>query len=167
MLDDAEFAALMSLVCGGALVPGEQLEAASPADPSFWPIHAATERLLHYKRLVAPFADERWAAPEKSGSSERPTTEFCAYHARASCAGHHDDDLVGWSMPLLARRGGGGASSAASSWEPSNGELLALSDPASSDYALPYVYDSFTWPHCDSTPFSFPQISTEEEELGL
>jgi hypothetical protein len=32
---------------------------------------------------------------------------------------------------------------------PTNAETLAASDPRSEAYSMPYVYDSFTWSHCD------------------
>merc|ERR1711998_255171 len=43
-----------------AFSPGEQLEAGSPVDASFYPIHPTMERLLHYKRMVNDFDNIAW-----------------------------------------------------------------------------------------------------------
>jgi hypothetical protein len=40
---------------------GDQLESASPADPSFWPIHPALERIWQWKRIVG-FTSEAWTS---------------------------------------------------------------------------------------------------------
>ena len=32
---------------------------------------------------------------------------------------------------------------------PTNGEILEDTDPTSMDYAVRYIYDGFTWDHCD------------------
>jgi len=34
---------------------------------------------------------------------------------------------------------------------PTNGEVLAATDPRSHGYDMPYIYDSFEWSHCDGT----------------
>jgi hypothetical protein len=69
------------------------------------------------------------------------------------CSGHRAHDL----LPM------GGFVNGTETY--TNREFYEFTSPFNAE--LPYVYDSFTWPHCDSTPFSFPQISTEEEVLGL
>ena len=40
--------------------PGEQIESASPIDPSFWPIHPTMDRLLQYKRMAMDFTWTTW-----------------------------------------------------------------------------------------------------------
>ena len=46
-----ELLELMTAFCNATILEGDQLEAASPMDPSFWPIHPTTERLWMYKKL--------------------------------------------------------------------------------------------------------------------
>ena len=48
------------------------MEAASPLDASFWPIHPAVDRLLQFRRVVNPFIDATWGNPEGA-------TEYCEY----------------------------------------------------------------------------------------
>ena len=56
----------------GIGVDGDQLEAGSPMDPSFWPIHPALDRLLHWKKIAQPFTDAGWADPD-----DPDATEYC------------------------------------------------------------------------------------------
>lgn len=51
-------------MCMCVCLPGDHIESASPADPSFWVIHPTLERLLHAKLLSGGFADESWAVDQ-------------------------------------------------------------------------------------------------------
>ena len=42
--------AFLDVLCMTPWSPGEQLEAGSPVDPSFWPIHPTMDRLMQYPR---------------------------------------------------------------------------------------------------------------------
>lgn len=63
---------------------GDQLESASPMDPSFWPIHPTIERLYSLKKLRGYFTDESWPSIGTSSYGE-------------DCTGHNADDVI----PLL------------------------------------------------------------------
>lgn len=63
---------------------GDQLESASPMDPSFWPIHPTIERLYMLKKLRGYFSDESWPSIGTSSYGE-------------DCTGHDADDVI----PLL------------------------------------------------------------------
>ncbi|KAH8066195.1 hypothetical protein JL722_611 [Aureococcus anophagefferens] len=60
-----------------------QMEAASPADVSFWSIHPTMERLLHYKMLADPFVTKEWKA-----YGDISMTSYCEASATiaAACA---------------------------------------------------------------------------------
>ena len=76
------FPAVMKVMCNTPWASGEQLEAASPADPSFWPIHPTLERLFQYKRMVGNFSTTEWTNPDGK-------TEYCIYSSQSDCEGHH------------------------------------------------------------------------------
>ncbi|KAH8070682.1 hypothetical protein JL720_11684 [Aureococcus anophagefferens] len=56
-MNESQAEHLANVFCTTPFSPGEQIEAASPVDVSFWPIHPTVERLLQYKRLVHDFTD--------------------------------------------------------------------------------------------------------------
>lgn len=151
-LDEHRAQRLVRLLCTTPWSPGEQLEAASPVDVSFWPIHPTVERLLQYKRIVDDFDVTVWANP----LPEEPTM-FCqeGVTTRAAerrgdvdrCQGHHAVDLV--IYPQLVKQQRGYAKEALT-----NAEFLASLDPY--DYRLPYVYDNFRWTHCEEEGVFFP-----------
>ena len=53
--DDSSPALKVKSFCDSTYYPGDHLEAASPAEASFWPIHPTLDRLLQYKALAEPF----------------------------------------------------------------------------------------------------------------
>jgi hypothetical protein len=42
----------LRLMCNSGVMAGDQVEAASPNDISFWPIHPTIERLWQYKKMM-------------------------------------------------------------------------------------------------------------------
>ncbi|KAH8077199.1 hypothetical protein JL720_10162 [Aureococcus anophagefferens] len=82
-----------TVFCETTYWPGDHLEAASPIEASFWPIHPTIERLLHYKALALPFKEHLWedisAGPGKSLYCTEDMTE---------CRGHHPWDLTFWQV---------------------------------------------------------------------
>jgi len=46
--------------CDTKTAVGEQIEANSAIDATFWPIHPTLERLLHYKQMVNPLTNFDW-----------------------------------------------------------------------------------------------------------
>jgi hypothetical protein len=118
-------------VCGGAasrIYPGDHIESASPADPSFWVIHPTLERLLHAKLMTGGFADENWRTDSSQGF-------VCAGD---NCYGHYED-----SQLLDAISG-----DPTKFYGPTNGELVKGTDPRLESYSMSYIYDSFEWAHC-------------------
>lgn len=128
---------------GGRVFSGDHLESASPADPSFWPMHPTLERLLQAKLMAGGFKNEQWATDEvneyvcdkpmcySDETGERDYYDDCCY-------GHfeHDRLLDGVSGDRYTYVGA------------SNAEALAAADPRSAAYSNPYVYDKFSWDHC-------------------
>merc|ERR1711988_724893 len=98
--DAAKLSKIMNKVlCDTPYWPGDHLEAASPIEASFWPIHPTLDRLLQYKDLVRPFTNKTWDASK--------TADVCVYHAmpvrtaeddgiETYCEGHHPYDLTFW-----------------------------------------------------------------------
>lgn len=133
---------VLRVTCSAPVVPGDQLEASSPVDVSFWPIHGTVERLWAYKKLLGSFDDERWASPY----DDRPT-QYCRL---GGCRGHHPADVVPFPVQV---EGEDGVFAEATL---TNVELFRAMDPAS--HRLPYVYADFAWPHCAAVGVSFPPL---------
>lgn len=128
----------------GAVFTGDHLESASAADPSFWVIHPTLERLTHAKLLAGGFETETWAT---DGTTDyvcnRPrcyntTTNVMDYYEDC-CYGHYENDR------LLDAVSGNRFSKVGVT----NKEMLVATDPRTESYSMPYVYDSFSWDHCD------------------
>lgn len=133
-------------VCTGdasKIFVGDHVESASPGDPSFWPIHPTQERLLHAKLMAGGFKDGfNWATDpvndyvcDKYECFEGGVQDIYD----ACCYGHYEDDQLLDFINADKESGYG----------PTNGEMLADTDPTSKDYAVRYIYDGFTWDHCD------------------
>ena len=146
-LADADWEELVADICSTPWSPGEQLEAASPIDPSFWPIHPALDRLLHWKKIAQPFTDAGWADPD-----DPDATEYCMVvkdiPGEEGCHGHHAFDTTFFETHHLDATDGSFKHSYLT-----NGEIFALSELDS--YALPYVYDHFVWEHCEEEGYMF------------
>ena len=133
---------------GGHIFPGDHLESASPTDPSFWVVHPTIERLFQYKLLTGGFADESWYTdPVNQKICEKPscfnsTHGFTSYWPHC-CYGHYENDqMLDFESGNVNNHVG-----------PTNKEFLAISDPRSAEYKLPYIYDEFSWTHCDENDF--------------
>lgn len=122
------------VLCHSQIHVGDQLESASPGDISFWPIHPAIERLWMWKKLNKFFDSEHW-----------PNSSTSIYGS--TCTGHGANDMVGFPISLWD------TSIASPERLMTNIEMYNLADPESS--SLPYVYDSFTWPHCTEEGYDF------------
>jgi hypothetical protein len=122
---------------------GDHLEAGSPTDPSFWPIHPNLERLYHAKKMAGGFGDSKWPTDvkeicDKHSCYEQIDSEWVQDNHEQCCYGHyHDDQLLDFVEGDVSQGYG-----------PSNREYETSSDPTSRDYSLNYVYDKFTWDHC-------------------
>jgi hypothetical protein len=133
------------LWCDTQYWPGDHLEAASPIEASFWPIHPTIERLLQYRELTRPFTDRSWN--NATGADGEPG-RFCVVD-QSGCKGHHAGDLTFWySVSLDASDG------VYRRKHLTNEELRERMRP--DQYTLPYIYNNFDWPHCSAQGYSFP-----------
>jgi hypothetical protein len=147
--------AWVDFVCQGnafKIFGGDHFESASPADPSFCPIHPTLERVLHLKYLTGGFADnDVWPAVKysldgreyicnkQSHCFDEASGEYGAWDA--CCYGHYPDDQL-LDAPNNNRSAGYGLT---------NRELFTGINAASGDYSMTYIYDHFEWPHCADT----------------
>merc|ERR1719446_155534 len=79
---------IMHMLCNTGTIPGDQLEAASPVDPTFWPIHPTIDRLFQWKKLQSDFGSEAWESPLGANM-----TKYCQI---GGCEGHHVYDNFQW-----------------------------------------------------------------------
>lgn len=123
--------ALVEAACSASLSIGDSLEAASPQDPSFFPIHPTLERLWARSKLAGKFTDESWDGWSAYGDA---------------CRGHWpDDDLaVGYYLKDLRESTSDDSSLRLS-------ELYEIIDPTK--FQLDYVFDNFVWQHCSELGF--------------
>jgi hypothetical protein len=145
-MSDDGWTAWTDFICSGdgqKIFSGDHLESASPADPSFWVMHPTLERLLHARLMAGGFDDETWAADVKEDfvcqksecysedEEDRDYYDVC-------CFGHFADSQVfdfenGDKTAYIGT---------------TNSEMINSTDPRSSGYNMPYIYDTFSWPHC-------------------
>lgn len=147
-LDVADYEAFVTAFCQMSWYPGEQMEAASPADVSFWSIHPTMERLLHYKLLVDPFETSEWQA-----YGDISMTSFCEYSTTTNCKGHHGYDLTAFKSLVYDAE-----TDAYVARYLTNGEIF--DHMSLEDYKLSYYYEDFTWDHCAAHGIDFPSVSS-------
>ena len=133
-------------VCNGAahkIFVGDHLESASPADPSFWPIHPTQERLLQARYANGGFWDFSW--PTLGTAGEYVCNHFECYDDEtlefktsdtACCTGHYEYDRLFYPGDRNTLFGD------------TNRQVLDDLDASSSKYGMSYIYDSFYWDHC-------------------
>lgn len=125
---------VLAVLCKeGIAVSGDQLEAGSPADPSFWPVHPTIERLWNWKKITGSFSDETW-----------PTTNTAL---EANCTGHAANDYVPFAFAMAQFD---------QQKIYTNLEIYNFADPVQG--LAPYVYDHFDWDHCSEMGFDFRKI---------
>lgn len=134
-----------SFFCGGdagKIFSGDHLESSSPADPSFWVIHPTLERLFHAKLMSGGFVDSSWPTDQKESyvcsKAKCYVNNVFAYHSEC-CYGHYENDAM-----YDAING-----DKASFVGPTNSEIMKGTDPQLATYSMPYIYDEFSWSHCD------------------
>jgi hypothetical protein len=131
--------------------PGDMFTSAAPQDPTFWPLHGNTERLVAvlriYKNRGLVELDETWGyshstyLPSDTGMicdwSEATDTLSMPTCTKGICSGHKEDDLLPFT-DLYKEQG---------DTLLTNAELYEYINPLSED--LPYAYDSlFYWEAC-------------------
>jgi hypothetical protein len=135
-------------VCSGdgyRIFVGDHLESASPSDPSFWPIHPTQERLLQLKYMILSIdGDSSWPSDAKVDYvCDKPSCyssdEGAADYYASCCYGHYEGDQ------LLNFASGDKDSHFGST----NREVMDDTDPTQETYGMTYIYDHFSWDHCD------------------
>lgn len=157
-------AALEEFYCGGPakkILLGDQVEAASPADPAFWTMHPVLDRLLHAKCMAGGFETTGWATDPQTDfvcvDSECYISETDSYgFSESCCMGHYENSQL-LNAPDNDRFSGYGIT---------NGDLVKQIDPTTDDYAMTYVYDSFSWDHCTATGSDFSALFDELVEAS-
>lgn len=133
---------------GSTVFVGDHLESASPADPSFWPIHPTLERMYHAKLMAGGMEEYNWPT---DAVNEYVCDKSMCYEADEGakdyfddcCYGHYEKDQLLDFVNADKSKGYG----------LSNKQILADSDPTSDDYAVNYIYNDFTWSHCSNIDF--------------
>ena len=136
-------------VCEGSahkIFVGDHLESASPADPSFWPIHPTQERLLQARFSNGGFWDFDW--PEMGTKDAYVCNHFECYdddtlefktNDASCCYGHYEYDKLYYPGDRSTFFGD------------TNRQVLEDLDAGSEKYGMTYIYDSFYWDHCGDT----------------
>ena len=159
--DPVLWTAYSDFICTGnayRIFSGDHLESASPADPSFWPIHPTQERLYHAKLFAGGFLANTSTWPTETGvpllgyewvCNHAECYNYTDTHAAKDfypmcCEGHFEDDqLFDFTKDDRTYKYG-----------LTNRQILLDTDPTSDDYAVTYIYDNFDWKHCsDQTAY--------------
>ncbi len=143
--DFDSWAGWKDFICEGdahKVFSGDHLEAASPSDPSFWPIHPNVERLFQAKYFAGGFETDDWptessAICDKYSCYETHGGEKGEYSQ--CCYGHNIDDQM-----LNFVEG-----DVTSGYGATNLAIMSSANPTLVTYKMPYVYDDFSWSHCD------------------
>ena len=133
---------LRKVFCETPFWPGDHLEAASPIEASFWPIHPTLDRLLQYKQIVRPFSNKTWESSEDAD----------CVASESGCEGHHAYDITYFKSVLQTDDG------TYHSKHMTNLEVRESADPTRG-YSLPYLYNHFSWSHCSSVGVYFKSVA--------
>jgi len=131
---------------GHKIFVGDHVESASPADPSFWPIHPSLERLFQAKYISGGFTDDSW--------SDDPTVSYVCDKSQCyedgeydwheeCCYGHYEKDQLLDFVNGDKDKGYGAT----------NKEVVEDTNASNKNYGMPYIYDSFKWDHCTEQDF--------------
>jgi len=77
--------------CDSKIVVGEQIEANSAIDATFWPIHPTLERLLHYKQMVNPLTNFEWDGNLYSSLWAEGCYWATWFGGDTTCTGHREE----------------------------------------------------------------------------
>jgi len=136
--------------CDSTILLGDHGDASSASDVSFWPIHPTLERLLHYKQLVNPLTDYTW-----DGSTYwSDWNSECLWGATfdTDCNGHGETDVTVSKMRVYDEDEKDFIFKALT-----NREIIDMTLPTNS-YKLPYVYEDFSYDHCESEGITFEKV---------
>ena len=143
---DASIDVWVDLICNGAgykSFGGDHLEAASAADPSFWPIHPTIDRLIQARYMSGGYANYTWPTDGESdyvcdkAECFQPSTKTFAYN-ESCCQGHWADDkiMISDTTEVIQYVG------------MTNTEQLDAINPTIDAYSVPYIYSNFNYTHC-------------------
>lgn len=158
-MPDEGWDAWIDFICSGdgsKVFGGDHLESASPADPSFWPIHPTTERLLQAKYMSGGFDSDEWPS---DATSDYVCNKVSCYNmetddfdiSESCCYGHYQYDQM-YDATNNDRETKVG---------PTNDEIHKWTNPTKSYYAMTYIYDGFNWDHCNEMDLDFDELLTE------
>jgi hypothetical protein len=157
-MPDEGWMAWKDFICGGdgsKIFGGDHLESASPADPSFWPIHPTLERLMQVKYMAGGFTTDEWPTDamnnyicNKATCYDEDMGDFGEWDS--CCYGHYQDDQM-LDAPNSNRYSFIG---------PTNREIHDGTNPTNPDYSMIYIYDSFSWEHCVKEDYDFHELIT-------
>jgi hypothetical protein len=104
------------------------------------------ERLFHARMMVNPFTDFTWPTdPEADYVCDKSACYESDYGSKGyydeCCYGHYETDQLLNFVDGDKTTGFG----------PTNQEIIEYNKPMKRNYAMPYVYDDFTWSHCESS----------------
>ena len=137
---------------------GDHLEAASAADPSFWPIHPTLERLYQAKLMAGGYPTYDW--PSQVNGTDFICSKASCYdsetesihYSQSCCNGHFEHDK------LMLSSGDDGTYEYVGL---GNREMMEATDPASGSYSVPYIYSTFDWSHCESKGVYINQLLSD------
>ena len=163
-LTNQEWYTWKDFICSGdgyKIFGGDHLESASPADPSFWPIHPTLERLLQAKFMSGGFTDNVWPTdPTTDYVCDKPSCydEALGFGYWDSCCyGHGENDQ------LLDAPGGNRTGHVG--W--TNSAIHTATNPTTLSYAMTYIYDDFDWSHCGDIGMDFEALLEEKLEANV
>jgi Common central domain of tyrosinase len=146
-IDGVDWMSIRNFICDGdahKIVVGAHSDSSSASDPSFWPVHPTQERLLQAYMIATQTTSWDW--PEDALTDYVCGTTRCilsgetekAYDSEC-CYGHYEyDQMLDYENADENGRIGS-----------TNHEILVATNPVSQEYTMPYVYDGFSWSHCD------------------
>lgn len=162
-LNNAQKAVLADFVCGGdasKILLGDQIESASPADPSFWPIHPTLERAMQAKLMSSGFPDMVWpsdAANEYVCDKSNCYEDGVLDAWDQCCYGHYEyDQLLNFV-----------SGDKSTGYGPTNREMIDGTNPTSASYNMPYIYGHFEWSHCTINFSDLLDRLAANAELGI
>lgn len=154
-MPDEGWDAWKDFICDGdgfKIFGGDHLESASPADPSFWPIHPTLERLLHAKYMANGFDTDQFPSDT---TSEYVCNKQTCYDSRYSVTKDVRSSISSWPSCCFGHYGEDRMIDAISGDRdagigPTNYEIMSWNNPMQDSYRMDYIYDSFRWDHCSA-----------------
>ena len=143
---DDRVRALKILCDAGLNVLGDQLEASSPNDVAFWPIHPTVDRLFQWKYIAGTLTNLEWPATEYYWGTYGANT--------LNVSGHRGDDTLPYDLPQLGLKAD----------QYTNRDFLNLSIP--DQPTMPYVYHHFHWDHCKNLGFDIGNATALRQQAN-